>query len=266
MNQLAKRLIFSSIFISVTIFSIFRGPAWFFTGFIATFVLFGLHEYLCLVAKKGVKVFMPLALVLAALIPVTMGMNILPLLLCFTLVCLFVSYFVSGSDNEQTILGTAATIFGMVYVVWFCSHLILMRQLAEGPVWVLYTVIIIKGGDSFAYFFGKKFGKTKLLPSVSPNKSLEGAIASVAGTILISVIFSFYLEALSFLPAILFGAMVSVVAQIGDFGESLFKREVDIKDSGVIPGLGGILDILDSLTLSIPLTYFFITFALGVAS
>jgi len=129
--------------------------------------------------------------------------------------------------------------------------------------WVLYLVLLIKTGDAGAYFIGTKFGKTKLFESVSPNKSWEGAWGGFVTTVLLSLISSVYLRDVSFLHLLILGTVLGVIAQLGDLIESLMKRNVGVKDSGEVPGLGGILDVLDSLIFTTPFLYFYITFFIG---
>ena len=139
-----------------------------------------------------------------------------------------------------------------------------LKLLPDGAAWVAYTILTVKGGDMAAYFVGKKFGKTKLLEHVSPKKSIEGAIGQMCATIILSVGSVFYLH-VSPVHLLIMGAAVGALALLGDLAESLIKRDAGVKDSGAIPGLGGMLDVMDSLLFTVPVVYFYLTVVLGFA-
>jgi phosphatidate cytidylyltransferase len=120
--------------------------------------------------------------------------------------------------------------------------------------WIIYLIVVNKVADSTAYFGGKFFGKRKLAPNISPNKTWEGFIAAMIIGIIVSVIltqsdygFCFYQ---SFMKNLIIGITVILFGQMGDLIESAIKRHCNVKDSGVIPGLGGVLDLIDSIIVS----------------
>jgi phosphatidate cytidylyltransferase len=156
------------------------------------------------------------------------------------------------------------TTFGIVYVAWFFSFLMKLRYLPNGAKWVFYTIFIVKLGDAAAYFFGKAFGRVKLVEHISPQKSVEGAVAGFLATVLASLVSKTYLSHVSAIHFLVMGVAVGFLAALGDLAESLIKRDVGVKDSGALPGLGGILDVMDSLLLSIPFVYYYITAFPGV--
>jgi phosphatidate cytidylyltransferase len=118
--------------------------------------------------------------------------------------------------------------------------------------------------DTGAYFTGKKFGKSKLAPHISPKKTIEGALGGMVFSLLTSLCFFFISDLfslsmqISFMESFVLGILVGVIGQIGDLIESLLKRDGGIKDSNQLPGLGGILDVVDSLIFTTPLIYFFL--------
>lgn len=151
-------------------------------------------------------------------------------------------------------------VFGLLTIVPFFWGMVALRQYGyaenhhAGAWWLLYVMLLVWGADSGAYMFGKLFGKHKLAPKVSPGKTWEGLIGGLLTSALISWLFSRYVP-LNVVPATLL--MCSVIATLasvlGDLTESMFKREAGIKDSGsLIPGHGGILDRIDSLTAAVP--------------
>jgi len=147
---------------------------------------------------------------------------------------------------------------GLLYLPLLFGHLVLLSQLPEGRPWIFLTLLGIMGCDSFAYFIGSRFGRRKLYPAVSPNKSVEGGLGGLFGSVL-----AVWICALTFLPEISFsaglviGLLLGVAGQLGDMFESLLKRSCGVKDSGrIIPGHGGLLDRLDSLLFAFPLVYY----------
>jgi phosphatidate cytidylyltransferase len=125
-------------------------------------------------------------------------------------------------------------------------------------VWLVY--IIAFGSDTFAYFTGKFFGKNKLYPEVSPNKTIEGAIGGIIGSTILSIIYFNYLSINKYFYIIIFSVSASIFSMAGDLTASKIKREFGIKDFGyLLPGHGGIMDRFDSVLFVAPAVYYFIT-------
>ncbi|MGL4602013.1 MAG: phosphatidate cytidylyltransferase [Plesiomonas sp.] len=151
-------------------------------------------------------------------------------------------------------------LFGLLTLVPFFWGLIVLRMYAYsvdstfGAVWILYVLFLIWGADSGAYFSGKRFGKHKLAPKVSPGKTWEGVIGGLATSALIAVIFDHYSPLQASTHSLIISSIIAVaVSVLGDLTESMFKREAGVKDSGqIMPGHGGVLDRIDSLTAAIP--------------
>jgi phosphatidate cytidylyltransferase len=253
----------SAVLVSLCVYTILFAPAWFFFLVAELFVLAGLNEFLMLAEKKGIAVNRVLGLVLGALFPIAYYFPSDSLVFVIACLSLFIFNF-SRKRKEQALVNTAVTVFGLVYVAWFLSFLIKMRYLTDGGLWVFYTVLIVKLGDGAAYFWGKSFGRTKLIEHISPNKSVEGAVAGFLTTVVTSVVSTFYLPDAPMGHLLLLGILVAFLAELGDLAESLIKRDVGVKDSGELPGLGGVLDILDSLLLTAPFVYYYITTIIGV--
>ena len=151
-------------------------------------------------------------------------------------------------------------IFGILTIVPFFWGMVALRQYGYeqnhhiGAWWLLYVMLLVWGADSGAYMFGKLFGKHKLAPKVSPGKTWEGLIGGLLTSALISWLFGRYAP-LDIIPEILLicSVVAALASVLGDLTESMFKREAGIKDSGhLIPGHGGILDRIDSLTAAVP--------------
>jgi phosphatidate cytidylyltransferase len=170
----------------------------------------------------------------------------------------------------QPLLSISTTLTGAVYTGGLLSFGFLLRHLpgvqsaAHGAALVFAPVLLTWTSDTFAYFVGRQFGTKKLIPRVSPGKTVQGAMGAVIGTVLVALAYSrvlsgFPLYEMSLAEAALFGLVMSVAAQVGDLAESLLKRDAGVKDSGtLLPGHGGALDRFDSLFFTLPIAYFFI--------
>jgi phosphatidate cytidylyltransferase len=127
----------------------------------------------------------------------------------------------------------------------------------EGPLLLLFVLVITWVGDSAAYFVGRSFGKYKLAPHLSPNKTWEGTVASFIGSLIVAIVFARFMTVP--LPHVLgMAAVGNVAGQVGDLLESAYKRSAGIKDSGsILPGHGGVLDRIDALILAIPIVWYY---------
>jgi phosphatidate cytidylyltransferase len=126
-----------------------------------------------------------------------------------------------------------------------------------GPQLLLFTLFLVWVGDSAAYFAGKGFGRRKMSPQLSPNKTWEGAAANLFGALLVAVLFGYWMK-IEMAHMVAMAALASVAGQVGDLFESAFKRGAGVKDSGtVLPGHGGILDRIDALILAAPAVWYY---------
>ncbi|WP_188454356.1 phosphatidate cytidylyltransferase [Virgibacillus oceani] len=143
-----------------------------------------------------------------------------------------------------------------IYLGMGFYYLIITRD--DGLNYIFYVLLVIWASDTGAYFFGRAFGKNKLWPKISPNKTVEGALGGIVLACIVGVIFQLvYPFDYTMLIVILVTILVSVFGQIGDLVESAFKRHYGVKDSGnILPGHGGILDRFDSLLFVLPLLHF----------
>lgn len=164
--------------------------------------------------------------------------------------------------HKQPLATMALSVFGLLYVLIPLSLVIdiLYYLPAEaglsGRWWVVFIVGVTVFTDMGAYFVGRAVGKHKIAPRISPGKSLEGAVGGVVvGVIAGLIIRLFNGFDISWTGAFFLALFLAVLGQLGDLLESLFKRDAGVKDSNRLPGLGGILDVVDSLLLNIPATY-----------
>ena len=165
----------------------------------------------------------------------------------FTILCMIIEVF---RKSKTSILNISSSVFGFVWIGIFINCLIWFRHLV-GPENTLIVFISLWICDTFAFFFGKNFGKTKILPEVSPNKTIVGSFSGLLGAVIFLLII--YYGSL-FVDVIILGIITGGVSQFGDFFESKLKREVGVKDtSSILMGHGGILDRFDSLLIISPL-------------
>ncbi|MGL5329272.1 MAG: phosphatidate cytidylyltransferase [Peptostreptococcaceae bacterium] len=177
--------------------------------------------------------------------------------LIFALFLISITYLLRLKNN---ILDIAITFMGIFYVAIFLDFIVLtIRDFNLGYLYVWIIFIISFATDTFAYFAGYLFGKHKLIPKVSPKKTIEGSIGGMLGSTICCVGFAYTFK-LNIMTIGIIGFVGSIVAQFGDLFASSIKRYVGIKDYGkLIPGHGGILDRFDSVILVAPFVYYAIT-------
>jgi phosphatidate cytidylyltransferase len=147
---------------------------------------------------------------------------------------------------------------GLLLIGFPLSYTVRLHALPlQGPPLLLFAMVIIWVGDTAAYFVGRSFGKYKLAPHLSPNKTWEGTVASFLGSLIVAVVFARFMTVP--LPHLLgMAAVGNVAGQVGDLLESAYKRSAGIKDSGsLLPGHGGVLDRIDALILAIPVVWYY---------
>ena len=180
---------------------------------------------------------------------------------------LCVRQFLSKS-NTMGLIAISTTLFGLMYVPWLLNFFQKINYYPfanpkSGHFYLLYFIAITKFSDLGAYAVGSLIGKHKMIPRISPGKTWEGFGGAIFTSTLLSVLFvryaGNYLQGLTYFHAVVLGVILSAAAVIGDLIESLFKREAGVKDSGrFFPGIGGMLDLMDSLLFNAPLMYLYI--------
>lgn len=175
--------------------------------------------------------------------------------LTFIIVLLLLIYTVIVK-NKFTFDHASFSLFGALYVGIGFYYLIETR--AVGMEYVIYALLVIWMTDTGAYFVGRKIGKHKLWPEISPNKTIEGFVGGILSAIIFACLFqAFFPIASSYFILIGVTIIASMIGQLGDLVESAIKRHYDVKDSGkILPGHGGILDRFDSLLFVLPLLHF----------
>lgn len=184
------------------------------------------------------------------------------LIISFVIIASFgVAFHRHFKSLEQILTFVAKNCLGLVYVCFLPATVVWTLQTNQGVEWFLCLLAVVFAGDIGAYIFGVSFGKTKLAPSLSPNKSLEGAVGGLIFSTLTACAFSNFLPGTPLYILIICGLFGGVFGQIGDLFESLIKRVSGVKDSGTImPGHGGLLDRLDGVLFAAPLFFIVSTY------
>ncbi len=170
---------------------------------------------------------------------------------------------IADPDPERLslLLRAGLTMFGaVVYLAIPGATFILVRAVEQGTDWMLLAVLAVMSTDAAAYAGGRMFGRRQLAASVSPNKTVEGAVLGWLGGVGATLALDQMLNLdVQLWPLLVLAAMLPIASQLGDLAESLFKRAMDVKDSSnLIPGHGGVLDRLDSLLFGLPVVFFFL--------
>ncbi|MGA2854698.1 MAG: CDP-archaeol synthase [Verrucomicrobiota bacterium] len=279
-----RRLITSVILWTVIIASLFSSNPLVSDGVFLAIIVFlalaGLAEFYGLAEKRGLACFKWCGLLGGALLMVGTFLNLIGrigtqgsparvndfetgFLILFVLGLCLRQFF--SKSNTAGIAAIATTLFGLMYVPWLLNFIqkITFFPDIEGKFFLLYFILVTKFSDMGAYSVGTLIGRHKMIPRISPGKTWEGFAGAVLLSTAASLVFVHFfggrMAGMNLLHATILGIVLSVTAVIGDLIESLFKREVDVKDSGsLFPGIGGILDLLDSLLFNAPIMYLYL--------
>jgi phosphatidate cytidylyltransferase len=276
-SDLGRRVGVAAIGIPAGLGLVYLG-GWFFAGVIALLAVFGVREVYALAAALAIRPFSGIGLPAAAAI---IGLaawfgtftgwapGALAILIGVTLLALAAAVFRRGPSGLP-LASAAVTVVGVAYAAVPMAFAIFLRGFPEGlsamgwsgTLILVFPLFMTWLADTAAYFVGVRFGRRKLLPSVSPGKTVEGSAAglcaAVAGAVLYSevVLHAWTPVALPIWLAGAIGLAVGIAGAVGDLSESVLKREAGVKDSGsILPGHGGILDRFDGVYLTLPLTY-----------
>jgi phosphatidate cytidylyltransferase len=263
LSNLARRVATALVALPLLLAVVFLAPPWATVLLVAAALLLGQLEYLGLLRARGIRPLRAAGLLLALLLfvdvvwPAWAGVPLGPL----GAVLLLAAALARGADYES-VTAAAATLLGAVYLGALGGMIAWLRVLpaAEAGAWrVLLLLAIIVVSDSLAFFVGLTIGRRRLAPSISPGKSVEGAIGGLAGGVLGALaVRQLGLPELPLVHALALGALVAGLGIVGDLVESLLKRWAGVKDSGTLfPGHGGMLDRLDSLLFGAPVLYYY---------
>ncbi len=269
MPNLTLRLITGTILIGLIAWILFLAPLWVFALVTIGFILLALNEFFYLVELKGIVIERWIGLAIGLLIPLSIYWEFEPTKgwELFFMVLVFLSLFLlqlTRRDSSQAIIGVSTALFGIFYVSWCFSFLIKLRltnssAVPDGRWLVAYLLLVTKGGDIGAYTMGSLFGRHPLIRRISPSKTWEGAIGGLAFSLGAALIAKLAFPNVALGHLLLLGLLLGVLGQLGDLSESMIKRDCQVKDSGnLLPGMGGILDVIDSLLFTSPICYFYV--------
>ena len=266
-----KRVLTALVLIPLVLAAVFLGPRWLVTLLTATLAVLAAWEYLGLSEKGGINP--PRIAVVVAIAGLFAGNYYYPDLTIsiFGLLCVALLVYCTFSSTLEMMLADAAvSIFCFFYTGLTLLALPALREETNGPSLVAFLLCVVWAGDIVALYVGRAIGRRKLAPRLSPNKTWEGALGSVAGSLLAAgglLALGHVLEVrfdsakLSYPEGVQYwlvlALVVNVAAQVGDLVESALKRSVGVKDSGtLLPGHGGVLDRIDALLLAAPVLWY----------
>ncbi|HEU5170720.1 MAG TPA: phosphatidate cytidylyltransferase [Gemmatimonadales bacterium] len=271
-RNLAQRIGFAAVAIPLALAVVWYG-GWPLVALTAVVAILGARELYGLLALAGARALVGAGLLGAALLPAGVylaltaagGMMALwPHAAAAWLLLVMTAGLARRAPAERPLEAVATTVFGVCYAAALPAFLLDLRHAAYGPrswagAWlVFYPLVVTWVGDTAAMFGGRAIGGPKLAPRVSPGKTRAGSVAGVIGALLVAPVFHVWVfpragVTVSLGTLLAIAAVLSVVGQVGDLAESLFKREAGVKDSShLIPGHGGVLDRFDSLYFVVP--------------
>jgi phosphatidate cytidylyltransferase len=272
-DDLTRRLITALLFIPALIIIALEGRIYFLL-LIELGIGIGTFEFYTILEARGLKPYKSLGIAAALLLGCNSYFHS-HIFTFLTITVLVVALSVSElfrRQLDQAIFHITSTVYGVMYVGWLMSHLILLREMPKvtshpayhlGASYALLPFVLTWPCDSAAFFLGKRFGMHKLLERVSPGKTWEGAIAGGLTAVGAAFIYQkwFHASYLSNFDCIALGVLIGLAAPVGDFVESLIKRDANLKDSSAtIPGHGGVLDRFDSILITAPIVYYYLRF------
>ncbi len=289
MEKLAKRIPSGFIVVLAVVLPAFYMPSLGVCILLVTISTLALLEFYHLLARTGGESFQWIGMIFGALLIVATWLELAlessfrlspePVVLTVMVVALFLRLFPQKMNGDP--LATAAcTIFGVLYISMLFNYFTKLVFTWEPPgllgftgttgrLLFFYLLSVVKTSDIGAYFIGSRWGRHKLIPRISPGKTWEGSIGGIlcglSGSIVFHLVCSGRMGQLtvSWLDTLALGLLLPLLGMAGDLSESMLKRSAGIKDSsGIVPGMGGVLDILDSLLFAVPAFYIYAAYVL----
>jgi phosphatidate cytidylyltransferase len=267
-----KRVLTAVVLIPLVLFLVFLGPRWqwLFSLAVATVAALAGWEYLGLAEHGGGSPpRVPVLIVLLTLFAVNFQWPDRTAAIFGILSLALLVYCTFFRPVKQVMTDASASIFCLVYIGLTLIALPTLHEEANGPSLVAFLLCVVWAGDTAALYVGRPWGRHKLAPKLSPNKTWEGALGSVAGSLLaagalvgLAILLEQWDSAVLSYPGdlwywLILAGVVNVAAQVGDLAESALKRSVGVKDSGnLLPGHGGVLDRIDALLLAAPVLWY----------
>lgn len=274
--MLRTRLATAAVAIPLLVWVIVWNPGSSFVWLVGTAALVGVTEY-CAMAfptdpwDRGFGLAAGILLLSAMLVPTQ---ERFAMALAAVVIAGLVLALARKDDLRHGVDALGLTLIGSLYTAFLLPHYVWMHALpdpvstrfeAGGWRWVIFTIVIAMAGDVGGYFGGRWLGRHKLMPAVSPGKTVEGSMTAVVGNLLGGAFCKLvFFPTLAWVEVAGLGLAVGCLAQVGDLCESMLKRAFGAKDSGwIIPGHGGVLDRIDSLVFPAPLVYYYARFFFG---
>lgn len=280
MASFSNRLISSVILASLVLGTLFWFPLWVYPLVVICFVAMALYEFFTMVRHRGVLVHRPLNILLGVVFTCLVAWRSLvepglvhtpvagagataiswlwDIFWPATIVIIFIRQF-TRENTFEALGGLATTLFGLAYIAALFSYFFYIRTIDrhQGAWLVLFLILVTKLGDVGAYVIGNLIGRHVLMPRISPRKTIEGFVGAALFSGVSAMVCAPMLgRPITPLSSFLLGLFLGVCGQLGDLAESLIKRDCQVKDSGtLIPGIGGVLDVIDSLLFTAPLFY-----------
>jgi phosphatidate cytidylyltransferase len=272
-NKNITRIVTGTVLGVIVLLSLING-GWALFVITLLFILFATKEYVVILKHKGfypsIKVML-FADLFFAILAYLNKFNMVSFAVTISSITAFIWVLFKG--RQPYIANVATTILGFIYGGLFPLYLIFLRDIGSTPTYehllkstgdcagLGFVVLLFFGvllTDTGCYYFGSKFGKHKLAPIVSPNKTIEGSIGGTICAVGVSVLIGKVFLSMSYTHCVIAGVLIAIFAQIGDLCESLIKRDAGVKDSGnTLPGHGGFLDRTDSYVFTLPVLYYY---------
>ena len=269
MSNLSSRVLVSITAIPLILAASYFGSIYFY-AFVIVLSLVAYYEFTIMLQRKEVYPNLILGGLAIAFILSNQYKPVVGLFTIFVLVVLLLTTIELFRNKSSAVLNISTALLGIFYIGLFSSSLISLREIYpdidglynRGGFIVISLLASIWICDSAAYFIGTAFGRHKLFPRISPNKSWEGAVAGLVFAVITMIAAKFIvLDFLSLRSTIIIGILIGIFGQIGDLVESMFKRDVDVKDSSnIIPGHGGVFDRFDSLLFTSPVIWLYLKY------
>jgi phosphatidate cytidylyltransferase len=268
---LRARLATAAVAIPLLLAVILYPSPWPVTVFVVAVGLIGIAEYAAMAfstqaGERGLTMLLGALLLLGAawVGAEPRASQILHAALALVVVAGLVWVLLIRPDFEQGLRDLGLSMIGVFYVGFLLPHFIWLHGVGGlGPRWVIFVLVIGMAGDTGGYFVGHALGRHKLMPRVSPGKTVEGSLGIVAASLLGGAASKFiFLQDLTWNEALWLSAVMAVIGQLGDLSESIMKRTFGVKESGwLFPGHGGVLDRIDSLLFPVTFLYYYVIYS-----
>jgi phosphatidate cytidylyltransferase len=266
-KQHLNRWLTAAVALPVLGFIIGLGPGWLLLSLVVLVTAGGMLELLTLLLPDTQSWVRIAALAAGLLVPLAtywkgvIGLSVATVAVIFVALTVHLLLY---AKQKAVLQSLGIMVFALLYIPFLLSHVLLLFQVPSGRRWIFFLFFVIFAGDTGAYYAGHRWGRHKLWPTVSPGKTVEGAVGGLLSSLAIALLVGKLLLSLgefgiTFLLSV--GFVIALAGQMGDLMESMLKRVSQVKDaSSILPGHGGLLDRLDSLIFAFPLTYYGVVF------